>query len=66
MFKKFKRVLKKYDPEREKELREEIEREGGIEKKDMPAMILSAYLTFMPIVIGLLLLFALVAWLFVR
>ena len=66
MFKKFKKVLKKYDPEREAQLREDIEREGGIEKKDMPAMILSAYLTFMPVVIGLLLVFVLVAWLFVR
>ena len=38
MFKKFKKVLKKYDPEREAQLREQIEREGGIEKKDMPAL----------------------------
>ena len=66
MFKKFKKVLKKYDPEREAQLRDEIEEGGGIEKKDMPAMILSAYLTFMPVVIGLLLVFVLVAWLFVR
>ena len=66
MFKKFKKVLKKYDPEREAQLREQIEREGGIEKKDMPAMILSAYLTIIPIVLGILLLFALVAYLYVN
>ena len=64
MFKKLKRVLK-HDPEHERELREGIESEG-VEKKDMPPMIISAYLTFIPIVFAILMVFALVAYLFVR
>lgn len=65
MFDKFKKIFK-FDPDREEKLRNEIEENGGIEKKDMPAMILSAYLTIIPIVIGILLLFALVAYLYVN
>ena len=63
MFNKIKKILK-FNPDREKELRNEIEENGGIEKKDMSAMVLSAYLTIMPIVIGILLLFALIAYLY--
>ena len=63
MFNKFKKIFK-FDPDREEKLRNEIEENGGIEKKDMPAMILSAYLTI--IVLGILLLFALVAYLYVN
>lgn len=65
MFNKIKKILK-FNPDREKELRNEIEENGGIEKKDMSAMVLSAYLTIMPIVIGILLLFALIAYLYVN
>ena len=65
MFNKIKRILK-FNPNREKELRNEIEESGGIEKKDMSAMVLSAYLTIMPIVVGVLLLFALIAYLYVN
>jgi len=65
MFDKFKKIFK-FDPDREEKLRNEIEENGGIEKKDMPAMILSAYLTIIPIVLGILLLFALVAYLYVN
>lgn len=65
MFNKIKKILK-FNPERESELRNEIEESGGIEKKDMSAMVLSAYLTIMPIVVGVLLLFALIAYLYVN
>ena len=65
MFNKIKKILK-FNPDREKELRNEIEENGGIEKKDMSAMVLSAYLTIMPVVIGILLLFALIAYLYVN
>ena len=65
MFNKIKKILK-FNPERESELRNEIEENGGIEKKDMSAMVLSAYLTIMPIVVGVLLLFALIAYLYVN
>ena len=41
--------LKKPDPEREQKLRNDIEKEGGLEKKDMPAMILSAWLAIVPV-----------------
>lgn len=58
------RKLRKYDPERERELRDGIEAVGGLEKNDLKAMILSALLVIMPVALGILLLFALVAWLF--
>ena len=64
LFDKLKR-LKKFDPEKEKALRNEIEESGGLEKNDMKAMILAAFLTFMPVVIVIFLLFILLAWLFV-
>ena len=64
LFDKLKR-LKKFDPEKEKTLRNEIEEGGGLEKNDMKAMILAAFLTFMPVVIVIFLLFILLAWLFV-
>ena len=58
------RKRKKFDPEEEQKLRDEIERNGGLEKKDLPAMILSAYLVFLPIALGVLLVIALLAVLF--
>jgi hypothetical protein len=42
------RRLKKFDPEKERELRNEIEANGGLEKGDMPAMLISAFLVFVP------------------
>lgn len=59
----FKR-LKKPDPKAEEKLREQIKENGGLEKGDLPAMILSALLTIMPVAIIIMLLFCLVAWLF--
>ncbi|MBE6585138.1 MAG: hypothetical protein E7645_01275 [Ruminococcaceae bacterium] len=53
------KLIKKPDKNAEKKFREDIENEGGLEKKDMPAMIMSAYLVlFIPvlIIVGLLLL----------
>ena len=44
----FKR-LKKPDPEKEKDLREQIDAEGGLEKNDFLAMCLSAALVFLPV-----------------
>ena len=61
---RWRRIFKKPDKEAEKRLREELEREGGVEKKDIPAMILSAYLVFIPIALGLLLLLYLLVKLF--
>ncbi len=60
----FKKIFKKPDKEAEKKLRDEIEKAGGVEKKDVAAMIFSAYLVFIPIVLGLLLLIYLIAWAF--
>ena len=57
--------LKKPDPEKEQALRDEIKQDGGLEKGDMKAMILSALLVFMPIAIGLFLLIALFAFWFI-
>ena len=64
MFGKIKRILK-YTTGRESEIREEIEKYGGVEKKDIFAMVFSAYLVIMPVVILILLIFVLVAYLFI-
>ncbi len=61
----FRKKLKKFDPEKEKTLREEINANGGLEKQDLPAMIISAFLVFLPVAILVLGLFALIAFLFV-
>ena len=60
---KFKK-LKKYDPEAERKLREDIESEGGLEKNDVKAMIISAFLVIMPIALVILGLFVLMAFMF--
>ena len=56
--------LKKPDPEKEQKLREEIEEMGGLEKKDVPAMLLSAFLVILPVAFVVLGLFCLLAFLF--
>ena len=58
--------IKKPDKEKEKELRKQIEEEGGLEKNDMPAMIISAFLVFLPVAAVALGLIVLLAWLFLR
>lgn len=55
--------LKKFNPEDEKKLREEIEAGGGLEKKDVPAMLLSAFLVFIPISLIILVALSLLAML---
>ncbi len=56
--------VKKPNPEKEKKLREDLEEYGGLEKKDLPALIISAFLVILPVAIAVLLLFVLAAWLF--
>lgn len=46
----FKR-LKKPDPEAEQKLLDEIEAHGGLEKNDVLAMIISALLMILPVVV---------------
>ena len=60
----FRKKLKKPDPEAEKQLRSQIEAEGGLEKKDIPAMVISAFLVILPAAIGALLVLVLFALLF--
>ena len=60
----FSKFFKKPDMEKQRKFREELENAGGVEKKDIPAMIISAYLVFIPVVVIVLLLFAFVAWMF--
>ena len=60
------KLLKKPNKEKEEKLREEIEKSGGLEKKDMLAMILSAYIVIIPIAAVLMLLLWLVIRLFFR
>lgn len=59
----FKR-LKKPDLQKEQTLRDTIENEGGLDKKDLPAMILSALLVIMPVAIAALLVMVLAIWVF--
>ena len=58
----FKR-LKKPDPEAEQKLRDEIEADGGLEKNDVAAMIISAMLVILPVTGVLLLLICAVVFL---
>ena len=60
----FSKFFKKPDVEKEEKFREELEESGGVEKKDIPAMIMSAYLIFIPVAVIILLLFCFVAWMF--
>ena len=60
----FKKRLKKFDPEKEKELRDQIEKEGGLEKNDALAMVISALLVFLPVIFVLLSAIAVLALLF--
>ena len=64
MLDKNKKILKR-DPRREEELGCEIERDGGLEKNDMFAMLLSAYLTIIPIVLLVMAVFVLITYLYV-
>lgn len=57
------KLIRKPNPEAEKKLREDIESEGGLDKKDIPAMLLSAYLVIIPAVLGALLLLLLLGYL---
>ena len=66
LFGKKLKLIKKPDKEKEKNLREQIDAEGGLEKNDMPAMIISAFLVFLPVAAVALGLIVLLAWLFLR
>lgn len=61
----FRKRLKKFDPEKEATLREQIEAEGGLDKTDGLAMVLSALLVFVPIALGVLLLLVFIGYLFI-
>ena len=52
--------LKPDDPEKREKLKDQLEQEGGLEKHDMLAMILSALAVFLPAALGVLLLLVLV------
>ena len=62
MKQKWSKLLKKPNKEKEEKLRNDIANEGGLDKKDMLAMILSAYLVVIPVVAVVLL----VLWLIIR
>lgn len=63
LIRNIKKAFKKPDKEKEEELNKSIN-EYGLEKKDLPAMILSAYIIIIPVALVLLGVFALVAYLF--
>ena len=60
----FGKKLKKFDPKKEQALRDEIEANGGLEKNDFLAMVISALLMILPVAIVLLAVMALFAILF--
>lgn len=62
LFDRFKK-LKKPDPEAEEELKNEIEKMGGLDKKDVPAMLISAFLVILPVAALTLIAICLLAWL---
>ena len=64
LFGKKLKLMKKTDEDAERRLREELEKEGGLEKNDLPALIISAILVIVPIALIALLLVCLVGWLF--
>lgn len=59
------RSLKKSNPKMEEDFRNNIRENGGLEKGDFKAMIIAGFITIMPIALGVLLLFALAAFLFI-
>ena len=62
-FEKWKRAFRKPNKQAEQKLRDDIEQEGGLEKGDLPAMLISAFLVIFPVAVGVLLLFCLFGWL---
>ena len=54
------RRLKKPDSEKEKRLQKQIEEEGGVEKRDIFAMILSALIVILPVALLALVILALI------
>lgn len=56
--------LKKFDPDKEEDFKNEVEENGGIEKGDKLAMLISAFLVFIPAAMIVLAVFVLIAWLF--
>ena len=57
------RRLKKPDAEKEKQLREQIEEQGGVGKRDTFALILSALVVILPVALLVLLALALIGFL---
>ena len=55
------RRIKKPDPEKEKKLNEEIKNDGGLDKNDRKAMIISGLLIIVPVCLGVLLLMVILA-----
>ena len=55
------RRIKKPDPKKEEQLKEEIEKDGGLEKHDRKAMIISAYLIILPVCLAVLALIVVLA-----
>jgi hypothetical protein len=58
------RRLKKPNPQKEQDLREQIEAEGGLEKNDVLAMIVAATVVILPVALIALGVMALLMFLF--
>ena len=60
----FGKRLKKFDPKKEQALQDEIEANGGLEKNDFAAMVISALLMLLPVAVIMLIILAVFAILF--
>ena len=61
----FKNRLPKPDPEAEEEFRENLYEHGGLEKNDLAALIMAAFLVILPVAIIALVVMCAVAFLFI-
>lgn len=61
----FKKRLPKPDPEAEEHFREELYNNGGLEKNDLAALIISAFIVILPVALLALLVICAVAFLFI-
>ena len=65
LFGKKLKIFKKTDKNAEKRLREDIEEMGGLEKQDVPAMLISAFIVILPVaIIALAAVLGLGLWMF--
>ena len=61
----FKNRIPKPDPDAEENFREDLYNNGGLEKNDLPALIIAAFVMILPVALLALLVMCAVAFLFI-